>query len=53
MASSMAKEARNSLTVDSSRTCSNGGSGEDEHRNGVLLTEGRVGPMQPIYHGCG
>jgi len=46
MTSSVAKKARNAPTAGSSRICSNGGSGENKHRNGALLTEGRVGPMQ-------
>jgi len=52
MASSMAKEARNSPTADLSRTCSNEGSGKNKHGNGMPLTESKVGPMQPIHHGC-
>jgi len=48
----MAKKARNTLIVGSSWTCSNGGNGEDKHRNSMLPIEGKVSIMQLIHHGC-
>jgi len=52
MISSVAKKAINAPAVGSSRTCSNGGSGEDECRNDAPPTESRVGLTQLIYHEC-
>jgi len=52
-ASGMAKKAGGSTTAGADRACSNGESGENECSNGVPHSEGRVGTVQPICHGCG
>ena len=52
IASSLAKEARGTSAMDSSRACTNRESGEDKCGNSVPSTvEGRVCSMKPIYHG--
>ena len=49
----MAKKAGGSTTAGADRACANGESGENECSNGVPHSEGRVGTVQPICHGCG
>ena len=51
MASSLAKKVGSASIVDSSRASSNRRSRKNGCGNGVPLVEGRVGSIQPIYHG--
>ena len=51
MISSVAKKTRNAPAMGLSRTCSNEWSGEDKCGNSTSTTEGKVGPIQPTYHG--
>ena len=48
-ASSLAKEARSSSTVDADRIYSNRGSGKDKYSNSMLHSESRIGIIQPLY----
>jgi len=50
MASGMAKKARSTSTVGSSRTCSDRGSGKNKYGNGVPSIEDRVCAMKPICY---
>jgi len=45
MASSLAKKTRSSSTIDISRACSNGRSGENKYGIGVSHSESRVGTI--------
>jgi len=49
----MAKETGGSTIADTSRACSNEGSGENKYGDSTLHSESRVGIAQPICHGCG
>jgi len=53
MALSLAKEARDTSTTDSSGSCTNRRSGENKYGDNKPSTEGRVGPIQLICHGGG
>jgi len=53
MASGLAKEAGDTSTAGSHRTCSDGRSREDKCGDGNPSTEGRVSLKEPICYGCG
>jgi len=53
MTSSLAKEAVNTSTTDSSRTSSNRRSRENKCSNGTLSTENRICLIELIYYRCG
>jgi len=53
MALSLAKEARDTSAMGSSRTCSDRRSEKNKYSNGEPSTEGRVSSKEPICHGCG
>ena len=52
MATSLAKEARNTSIVGDNRVCSNGGSGKNRYGNGMPSIKGRGCPKEPLYHRC-
>jgi len=54
MASSLAKKTGGASTERSTKTCSDGGGGENECSDGeTLTTRGRVSSKEPICYGCG
>jgi len=50
MISSVAKKAKNALTIDTSSTCSDRRSRKNKHSNGVLTVEGRICIAQSKHH---
>ena len=46
---SVVEEAGNATSAGDNRACSNGRSREDKSGNGMLITKGRAGTMQPLY----
>jgi len=43
------EEAGNTTSAGDNRACSNGRSREDKSGNGMPITKGRAGTMQPLY----